>query len=109
MEKILEVLRHGKPLVVGECRGAKPEVVKYVDRKTGQAASFTSMKYLVEINGGMQAVQISQAIGDGELDLANVKIPVQKGKTYGFELMSMEMRSGVVVAKMPPGAQPIPA
>lgn len=108
MEKILEVLRQGKPLVVGECRGAKPEVIEYVDKKTGQAAAFTSLKYLIEINGGTQAVQISQAIGDGKLDIASVKIPVVKGKVYAFELQSLLMKSGIMVAKMPAGAQPIP-
>ena len=108
MEKLIELLKQGKILLVGECRGGKPEVVRYVDKKTGQACAFTSMKFMVERAGGMESVQVSQFLKTEALDLGAVKVTVQKGKTYAFELSGLENVRGVLKAKMPMEAVPIP-
>ncbi len=107
MEKLIELLKQGKILLVGECRGGKAEVVRYVDKKTGQASAFTSIKYLVERAGGTESVQVSQFLKNEALDPAAVKVPVQKGKTYAFELSGLEMKAGFLKAKMPMEAAPI--
>jgi len=108
MEQLIEHLKQGKILLIGECRGAKPEVVRYVDKKTGQASAFTSMKYMVERASGMESVQVSQFLKNEELDPSTVKVTVQKGKTYAFELSGLEARGGFLKAKMPMEAVPIP-
>lgn len=102
------MLKQGKILLVGECRGAKPEVVRYVDKKTGQSCAFTTIKYVVEREGGMESVQISQFIKNAEIDLATVKVQAQKGKAYAFELSGLEMKSGFLKAKMPVESVPVP-
>ena len=38
MEKLIEAIKQGRILLVGECRGSRVEVIRYVDKKTGQAA-----------------------------------------------------------------------
>jgi len=108
MEKLIELVKQGKILLVGECRGGKAEVVQYVSKKTGQALAFTSMKYMVERAGGTESVQVSQFLKNEALDLATVKVTVQKGKSYAFELSGLEMQGGFLKAKMPMEAVPIP-
>ena len=108
MEKLIEAMKQGRILLVGECRGARTDVVKYVDKRTGQKSAFTATTYLVERPGMMESVMISQQVGDGELDVSTVKVNVQKGKTYAFELSGLEKVRGVVKARMPAGAEPLP-
>ena len=108
MEKLIEMLKQGKILLVGECRGAKPEVVRYVDKKSGQASAFTSIKYLVERAGGTESVQVSQFVKNAEIDLSTVKVQATKGKTYAFELSGLETKGGFLKAKMPAEAVPVP-
>jgi len=108
MEKLIEAIKQGRILLVGECRGARVEVIKYVDKKTGQKNAFTATTYLVERPGVMDSVMISQQVGDGELDVSTVKVTTQKGKTYAFELSGLEKVRGVVKARMPAGVEPLP-
>lgn len=108
MEKLMEAMKQGRILLVGECRGARVEVIKYVDKKTGQKNAFTAMTYLVERPGVMDSVQISQQVGDGELDVSAVKVTTQKGKMYAFELSGLEKVRGVTKARMPAGVEPLP-
>ncbi|MEO6053703.1 MAG: hypothetical protein ABIP97_06810, partial [Chthoniobacterales bacterium] len=62
MENLIKPMKEGKVFLLGECRGARVEVVRYVDKKTGQANSFTAITYLVERAGGMESVMISQRV-----------------------------------------------
>ena len=107
MEKLIEAIKQGRILLVGECRGSRAEVIKYVDKKTGQKNAFTAITYLVERPGMMESVMISQQVGDGELDVSAIKLNTQKGKTYAFELSGLEKVRGVVKARMPAGVEPL--
>jgi len=108
MEKIVEAIKQGRILLVGEYRGSRVENISYVDKKTGQKNSFTSMTYVVERIGGAESVTITQQIGDGVVDASTVKVNAQKGKTYAFELSGLEKVRGVLKARMPAGVEPLP-
>jgi hypothetical protein len=108
MEKLIEAIKQGRILLVGECRGSRVEVIRYVDKKTGQAAAFTSTTYLVERAGVVESVMITQQVGDGVVDVSTVKVSAQKGKTYAFELSGLEKVRGVLKARMPAGVEPLP-
>lgn len=108
MEKLIEAMKQGKVFLVGECRGSKTEVVRYVDKKTGQAMAFTATQFLVERPGSLESVMISQQVGDGSIDPAIIKVNAQKGKFYAFELSGMEKVRGVLKARMPSGIEPLP-
>ena len=108
MEKLIEAMKQGKVFLVGECRGSRVETIKYVDKKTGQAAAFTATNYLVERSGVMESVLISQQVGNGEIDPSTVKVTTQKGKFYAFELSGLEKVRGVLKARMPAGVEPLP-
>ncbi len=108
IDKITKAMLQGKIFLVGECRGAKVEVVRYVDKKTGQSCAFTSLKILVERADGTETVQVSQFLARGEMDPQTVKIPTERGKAYAFELSGLESRSGFLSAKMQQEASPIP-
>jgi hypothetical protein len=45
VEKLINKMMQGAVLLVGEFRGAKTEVIRYVDKKTGQANSFTATNF----------------------------------------------------------------
>jgi hypothetical protein len=109
MEKLIEAIKQGRIFLVGEFRGARVEVIRYVDKKTGQATAFTSITYLVERSGAAESVMISQQVGDGAIDAATVKVSAQKGKTYAFELSGLERVRGVTKARMPSGVEPLAA
>ncbi|PTX93831.1 hypothetical protein DB345_19840 [Spartobacteria bacterium LR76] len=108
MEKLIEAIKQGRIFLVGECRGARPEVIRYVDKKTGQAVAFTVIVYLVERPGVMESVLITRQVSNTETDPNTIKIGVQKGKTYAFELSGFERIRGVVKARMAAEAEPLP-
>ena len=108
MEKLIEMMKQGKVFLVGECRGFRIEVVRYVDKKTGQAEAFTVANFLAELSGSLEVAMISQQVGRGEVDPASVKITAQKGKVYAFEITGMERIRGVLRVRMPIGIQPMP-
>ena len=107
MEKVIEAMKNGMILVLGECRGSKVETIGFVDRRTGQKAAFTVLNYLVERSNSMEPVLISQTLGDGTVDHASVKITAEKGKRYAFEITSLENGRGVLKGRMPVGVQPL--
>ena len=105
MEKIIEAMKQGKILLLGEYRGHRVETIRYVDKKTGQKAEFLSIVYLVERRNGSEVVLISQDPGAGVKDAAEVKITAQKGKQYAFELSGLENVRGMLRARMPAGVE----
>lgn len=107
MDKLMEAIKQGHIFLVGECRGARTEVIRYVDKKTGQAAGFTATTYLVERPGVMESTMITQQVGDDKIDPSTVKHTVQKGKMYAFEISGLEKVRGVLKARMPAGVEPL--
>jgi hypothetical protein len=101
-------MKQGKVFLVGECRGFKTEVVRYVDKKTGQTDAFTATNFLVERPGTLEVAIISQQVGRGEIDPTTVKVTAQKGKFYAFEVSGMEKVRGVLKVRMPAGIDPLP-
>lgn len=108
MEKLIELLKQGRILLVGEYRGSRVENISYVDKKTGQKNAFISTTFLVERIGGAESVMITQPAADGVVDASTVKVNAQKGKTYAFELSGLEKVRGVLKARMPAGVDPLP-
>lgn len=108
MEELIELMKQGKVFLVGECRGFRTEVIRYVDKKTGQAQAFTATNYLVERPGGLEVAMISQNVGHGEIDPATVKVTAQKGRLYAFEVSALEKVRGVLKARMVAGIEPLP-
>lgn len=108
MEKIVEAIKQGRILLVGEFRGFRVETISYVDKKTGQKNAFISTTLIVERNGGAESVMITQPAADGVVDASTVKVNAQKGKTYAFELSGLEKVRGVLKARMPAGVEPLP-
>ena len=108
MEKLLEAIKQGRILLVGEFRGSRVENISYVDKQTGQKNAFISTTCLVERIGGAESVMITQPANDGVVDASAVKVNAQKGKTYAFELCGLEKVRGVLKARMPVGVDPLP-
>lgn len=106
MDKIVEAIRLGKILLVGEYRGHRVETIRYVDKKTGQAMEFLSIVYLIERDNGREVVLVSQ--DPGTKNPADVKVKLERGKFYALELTSLENVRGTMRARMPINAQPSP-
>lgn len=58
MGKVIEAIKQGKILLLGEYRGHRVETIRYVDKKTGQKAEFLSIVYLVERRNGSEVVLV---------------------------------------------------
>lgn len=80
LELVSKHLATGNVIVVGEFRGIKQDVVNYADKKTGAAASFEQIKYLVEVGQGdaVEALSCVFSIPKGKT-LADYPLTVKKG------------------------------
>ncbi|MEY4300407.1 MAG: hypothetical protein RIR25_1643 [Verrucomicrobiota bacterium] len=108
MEKIIEMIQAGRVLLIGESRGAKPDVVRYVSKRTGQKEAFTKVVHVVEPLGGGVPVLVEQRAADTEVDPSTVKITVKKGQRYAFEIATLSIERGMKQARMVPGVEPVP-
>lgn len=108
MDKIIEMIQSGRVLLVGESRGAKPDVVRYVSKRTGQKEAFTKVVHVVEPLGGGVPVLVEQRAADTEVDPSTVKITVKKGQRYAFEIATLTIERGMKQARMVPGVEPVP-
>lgn len=107
MENILKMIQEGRVLIVGESRGAKVDVVRYVSKRTGQKEAFTKVVHVVEPLGGGVPVLVEQRAADTEVDPSTVKITVKKGQQYAFEVASLANDRGVKQARMVPNVEPV--
>jgi hypothetical protein len=88
---ISTALTQGQCVVVGEWRGAKPETVNYVSKKTGQPAKFSKMTHVVEVGEGnnFASIDVSEMLPDN-IDLASHKVPFHKGDRVMVAVKSLE-------------------
>jgi len=108
MEKIVKMIEEGRLVLVGESRGAKPDVVRSVSKRTGQKEAFTKVVHVVEPLGGGVPVLVEQRVADTEVDPSTVKITVTKGQRYAFEIATLAIERGMKQARMMPGVEPVP-
>lgn len=107
MDKVKTMIDEGKVVLVGEVRGAKAEVVRYVSKKTGQKQAFTKITHVVELPNGSTPVLVEQVVSDQEVDPSIVKIGAVKGKVYAFALAALAFERGLGKARMIPASEPV--
>jgi hypothetical protein len=107
MEKVKKMIDEGHVVLVGEVRGAKAEVVRYVSKRTGQKEAFVKVTYVAELPGSAVPVLVEQVVSDQELDPSTVKIATVKGKWYAFALASLSFERGTGKARMLPLSEPV--
>ena len=102
LEELGRRVRGGKFVLVGELRAADVREAGFVDTKTGQAMKSLIITYFMERQGtrGYEIVRITRRAPDGVVDPAQVPITTTKGKTYVFEIESLERKPGSLVARM---------
>jgi hypothetical protein len=90
-EVIGKALMAGSCLFVGEWRGAKPETVKYVSKKTGQPAQFGKLTHVVETGEGatFASVDVTEMVPDG-VDPAAHPVPFKRGDRILVSVKSLE-------------------
>lgn len=78
---------------IGEYRGSKAEVIKFLDKKTGRAASFPSLKHTIEVNG--EAISFSERVAD-DFDPNNFAVAYKKGDTVLAKLTAFQNDKGLL-------------
>ncbi len=108
MQKVIEMIQEGRVVLVGESRGAKVDVVRYVSKRTGQKEAFTKVVHVVEPQGGGVPVLVEQRAADTEVDPSTVKITVKKGQRYAYEIVTLAIERGMRQARLAAGVEPVP-
>ena len=101
-EEMLARMLCGWAGVTGEFRGGRADLVGHVDRKTGLASQRVVVSYIVEcwVSGGTGVVKIMQRLPESVTDPAQVKIELEKGRRYAFEVDAFSKESGFATAWM---------
>src|SRR5438552_13537672 len=94
--ELLERVKAGELLLVGEFRGARVEKAGYVDRKSGQAAQFVRAVYVVECSccGFIDRAIITQKLSTTVDSPSCVKFPYAKGERLVFALEGFKKGRG---------------
>lgn len=87
----ITLVLEGKPLIIVEYRGITPDVIKYRDKKTGNAVERTIAKHSVEM--GNSQVMVTEWLPDGTKPDSVVQ-PFKKGAKCVLELEGMEPMQG---------------
>jgi hypothetical protein len=76
---------------VGEWRGAKPETVKYISKKTGQPAQFGKLTHVVETGEGatFASIDVTEMVPDGT-DPAVHPLPFKRGDKIMVAVKTLE-------------------
>lgn len=99
-EHLSELVMGGMFFVVGEYRGGRADLVKHVDRKSGLVLPRVIINYVV-IRGPQNAVdvlKIQQWAPEAVTDPAQVKIELERGLLYAFELDGLNKERGIFTA-----------
>ena len=101
-EEMLARMLCGWAGITGEFRGGRADIVGHVDRKTGLAMKRIVVTYIVEcwVGGGIGVVKIMQRLPEAVTDPSQVKIELERGKRYAFEVDALKKENGFATAWM---------
>lgn len=110
-EQLFAEILKGKPLILVEYRGCKPDTIKYRDKKSGNAVERVVAKHSVEM--GDAQVMVTEWMDDG-VKADAIKSPFSKGERCILELEGMEPMQGFFKAagqlhSFEPAAKPVNA
>lgn len=100
--EVMGLLQSGKPLVMGEYRRVKAEVIRWRDKQTRAAMEAPSIRYTVETPDETFEVSRFQEIPDGKTadqmvaEFVAAKPEFQKGQRVVVEIHRWEPQNGVV-------------
>lgn len=102
--EVMGLLQRGKPLVMGEFRRRKIEIIRWRDKATGKAMEAPAVRDTVETDDETFEVSPSvfMEIPDGKTveqhvaDLQAQKVPFSKGAKVLVEISRWEPKGGVV-------------
>lgn len=94
--QLLERVKSGELLMVGEYRGGRAEASGYVDKNTGKAVTQITAIYLIECqgHGSLDIAIIRQHLPPTIQDPAAVQFPYVKGARYVFFLEGFRTERG---------------
>jgi hypothetical protein len=100
--ELLEKVLSGWFAIVGEFRGWNASSMGHLDRKTGLASKRVVLTFVVEcmIGGGFGIVKIMQRLPEAVTDPSQVKVELERGKRYAFEVDSLAKENGFATAWM---------
>ena len=100
--ELLEKVLSGWFAIVGEFRGWNASSMGHLDRKTGLASKRVVVTFVVEcvVGGGFGVVKIMQRLPEAVTDPAQVKVDLQRGKLYAFEVDALKKENGFATAWM---------
>lgn len=78
---------------IAEYLGSKGETIRYLDKKTGKAASFPSLKHTLIVNG--EAVAFSEKVAD-DFDPEKFAVPYKRGDFVLAHITSFQNDKGVL-------------
>jgi len=94
-ELVSEILK-GRPLVLVEYRSFKEDVIRYRDKKTGNAIEQSILKHSVEM--GSSQVLVSEWLPQDHKK-GTASSPYRKGEIVAFEIEGMESQQGFYKAQ----------
>ena len=100
--QLLDKVLVGWFAIVGEFRGSRADIMGHVSRKTGMANKRVVVTYMVEavVGGAFGVVKIMQRLPEAVTDPSQVKVELERGKRYAFEVDSLSKENGFATAWM---------
>jgi hypothetical protein len=100
--KLLDKVLSGWFAIVGEFRGWNASSMGHLDRKTGLASKRVVLTFVVEcmVGGGFGIVKNMQRLPEAVTDPAQIKVALEKGKRYAFEVDALKKENGFTTAWM---------
>ena len=100
--ELLEKVLSGWFAIVGEFRGWNASSMGHLDRKTGLASRRVVLTFIVEcvVGGGFGIVKIMQRLPEAATDPTQVKVELERGKRYAFEVDTLKKENGFATAWM---------
>ena len=100
--ELLDKVLSGWFAIVGEFRGWNASSMGHLDRKTGLASKRVVLTYVVEcvVGGGFGIVKIMQRLPEAVTDPTQVKVELERGKRYAFEVDALKKENGFATAWM---------
>ena len=100
--ELLERVLSGWFAIVGEFRGWNASSMGHLDRKAGLASKRVVLTYVVEcvVGGGFGIVKIMQRLPEAVTEPGQVKVELELGKRYAFEVDALKKENGFATAWM---------
>ena len=109
-KQLLERILDGELYLVAEYRASHVVKREFVYKVDGKAKGKVTVRHLIEVSGsaGLDSVTVFQSVPETITDPAAVKIPWEKGKRYGFPLVTMGREKGKTSGLLDTGREVIP-